>query len=103
MIKFDEAYSIMLKKIRQGYPNAKIYCCTLLDTPKSSMKNNVDINVYNSTIKGIASYYNAQVIDLHSCGINANNLSLYMYDKSLHPNKQGMNLIKTAVKNALQQ
>lgn len=108
---FREAYAIMLKKLQQTYPRAKIYVCTLmqserkgaiewrLDFPEKRIDGTL-LDEFNKAIIDLAQLFGVQVIDHGACGITLFNLSEYAGDYSqtytgsgLHPNAAGMALI----------
>lgn len=87
---FATAYAMMLHKINQRYPNAKVFCFTVL---QNKARTDYDVlNNFNNTIKSVASYFNADVVDLcNDTGINSTNLLEFSTDKSgVHPNRKGM-------------
>lgn len=96
---FVSAYEMMLQKIKALYPNAQIYCSTLfardLGIRNSSgeiVNNNGDsIQDFNAQISKIAAAYGAGVLDIYSCGITADNLSVFTSD-GVHPNLPGAQL-----------
>ena len=95
---FREAYALMVSKAQKMYPSAKIYCCTILDDARrdedagypSTNGNGVTVNTWNQSIKEIGEALGASIIDLHACGVNYANISSYVVDAGLHPNKAGM-------------
>ena len=113
---FREAYALMLKRITQNYPNARVICCTILQSEydggeKRSPGYNsagVSVTAYNDEIKAVAAAYGAGVADLENCGITWDNRSSYMIDYNsstkigVHPNKSGMALIAACVLAALE-
>lgn len=100
---FRDAYALMLKKARVAYPDAKIYCCTLIDTVTldsnagwpSNNGNGVTIYTWNENIKEIADALGCSVIDLHSCGLHFFNIENHSVDATkgkvpgLHPDSWG--------------
>lgn len=98
---FSEGYALMLKKIHDKYPIAKVFCCTLVPTRFYGVadytyqnKNGIRLCRYNKIIEKVAKYYDDKVIDLYNCGINTDTLHLYTLEGLIHPNASGMNLIK---------
>lgn len=101
---FSEAYALMIKKAMSAYPNAMIYCCSLLETKSANWdtddngifpcinNNDVALAVFNERIKTLCLAMGAKFIDLHSCGINYWNLDSFTID-GLHPNAEGAKLI----------
>lgn len=113
---FREAYAMMIYNIMAGSPKAKIYCCTLLDrergdsdtTSPEVSSGGIYLSEYNDAIREIADAFNAEVIDLHACGINHCNMSLYMRDynsssgSGLHPNSAGHNLMYRKIRERIE-
>lgn len=96
---FSEAYEMMINKLKENYPKAEIWCCTLNTTYMSSNKSfnfpykhrGIHIEEYNTKIKDIAENYDCKVIDLY-----AHHLPCDTIDGS-HPNMNGMNTLATLV------
>ena len=88
-----EAYAIILHKIKKAYPNAEIYCFTLLQRVNSSNQP----TTFNNDIVKLANKYNANIVDLYNCGITSdtNCFNAFMGD-NLHPNNAGMDAISNA-------
>ncbi|MBQ7654832.1 MAG: hypothetical protein IJS17_07155 [Clostridia bacterium] len=112
---FSEAYGLMLKKVMSTYPNAKVYCCTLLEAGSVSFDSNdsgekifpcvrgedgASLASFNDRIRTLAKNMGAKLIDLHDCGINYWNLTTYTHDK-VHPNADGAKLLKDKIKSEL--
>lgn len=97
ILDFRAAYALMLKKAQVSYPNAKIFCCTILDDIQrdsnvnypSNNGNGVTTYTWNQSIKEIADALGVSVIDMHACGINYANLLGFVVDNGLHPNAAG--------------
>lgn len=98
--EFRSAYALMLYKIQNRYPNARIYCCTITEDTKrdkttgypSTNSKNVSLHTWNASIKEIANAFCCDVIDLNCCGMTLFNTSDNTID-GLHPNTNGMNLL----------
>ncbi len=91
-----EAYAIMLHKTKTLYPNAEIYCFTVLPRAGLNAEETILLENFNEDLKEISTYNNCFIVDLYSdSGITANkdNLNRYIGDSLLHPNKFGMNAI----------
>ena len=103
---FAKAYAISIEKMQAAYPDAQIFCMTLLPHNYSSYL--VDdtaslVDAYNACIKMIADYYGIIVIDIAAeSGITWENLSAYMKSDGIHPNKLGMDLIADVLIKALE-
>lgn len=101
-----EAYATMLYKINQVYPLSRLFCCTNLDDVQrdqvsgwpSNNQNGVSTQEWNENIIELAHAFGADVIDVHSCGINFSNIhNYYAVDTGLHPNDAGHTLIANRV------
>lgn len=102
-------YALMLAKIQRTYPHARIFCCTNLDDYSrdhdepvnmwpSENNNGVTTHQWNQNIIEIASAFGCDIIDVHSCGINYNNIATYYaVDAGLHPNARGHKLMAQKV------
>lgn len=92
---FCEAYALMLARIKHRYPNAEIYCFTILD--RKDLKGNTDrISYFNGFIKTIAQNSGAYIVDLYKdSGISGSDLSYaaHIVDDYLHPSPAGMDAI----------
>src|SRR5699024_6436171 len=96
---FEDAYGLMLSKLRANYPNAEICCCTLSNTfisekPKwefPSQYGGVHIDTFNEIIRHEAASHGCRLIDLAMYG--------WPYDSvdGSHPNAAGMNTIATMI------
>lgn len=98
---FDTAYALCVKKAMTAYPDAEVYCCTLLETTSSYDKasgwptnNNAGATLqdYNNKIREIAHLMGANIIDLHGCGLNYFNCNSLCMDR-IHPNVNGAKLM----------
>lgn len=112
---FRSAYALMLAKIQNAYPNARIFCCTILDdwrrdeTADDPSDNAWPSNdgagyttkQWNDNIKEIADAFACDVIDLHNCGITYFNIPNYAVDGGLHPNAAGHALMARKVTSEL--
>ena len=97
---FREAYAIMLNKITTNYPMAKLYCCTLIPSGNyNPIKNVSKFIAFNNAIKEVGNVFNAEIINLSACGINAHNTTTYLPSSggTLHPNAAGHSLIANQV------
>lgn len=113
--EFSTAYALMLYKIQNKYPNARIFCFTLLNSgnstpdtidtgvyPTKRLKPGTEdeyetINDFNDTIRNIADGLGCDIIDTHNCGINFFNFDNTTMDK-LHPSAHGAVLVKNKVR-----
>ncbi|MBO5868601.1 MAG: Ig-like domain-containing protein, partial [Oscillospiraceae bacterium] len=94
-----EAYAIMLHKMSVRYPDADIYCMSLLPRKGGPAK----LTKFNQDIAVMAERFGCSFVDLEHCGItpDAESMGKYMYDGSVHPNAEGMDLMSQAVVSAL--
>ena len=99
--EFEAGYKLMLQNIRASYPEAEVFCCTLL--PESRTPSTKALVAYNDIIKSCAELYGYESIDLYS------ELSGWSYSKytisdgtlRVHPTSAGMDLIGDAVIDAI--
>ena len=112
---FRSAYALMLSKIQNTYPNARIFCCTILDDwrrdavaddPSDNAWPSNDAAGYTTTqwndnIKEIADAFACDVIDIHNCGITYYNIPSFAVDAGLHPNAAGHAMIARKVTSEL--
>ena len=106
---FADAYSLLLYKLNEAYPLARVYCCTPLLRVRTQ---GVHEHIFNDLNESIASYCDmikkiaygsaCEIIDLRTCGFNIVNVETYMYERLTHPNKAGMYIVANAVKNKLE-
>lgn len=107
---FSDAYTLMLDKLQSKYPQAEIYCCTLLpigdygtETPFVEWVNGIGLTAadYSRVIVQIAENKGLSVIDLQDCGVSIDNLQ-EMTTEGVHPKPAGMACIAEAVREALE-
>lgn len=101
--EFYPAYATMINKIRTMYPDAHVYCCTLIQRYRGTdisypIKNGSgnSIALYNKAIIDIAEWMGCNVIRLDTV-ISLGQLSSLTVDGLLHPNASGMKLIANEV------
>lgn len=100
---FTDAYVIMINKIRKTYPNARVFCFTLMDCPTVKtgypLVNGagVSLNAFNDTIRKIANTFGCDVIELHNCGLHQYNFANFGTDTT-HPNAEGHKKMKDKIK-----
>lgn len=111
---FSEAYAIMVNKVMRTYPDARVFCGTLIhngaairdtDAPgvyptKNSLGDTLED--YNKVIRDVANGLGADIIEVTKCGIG-----FYNFDKttvirngsydSTHPNIAGAELLKKKI------
>ena len=106
---FSDAYALAVYKMMTTYPNAEIYCCSLLecktaDTDYSYPVINTDgeyLLDYNKKIKEIAEGLGVNFIDVHSCGINYWNGQGDTLLDTTHPNVKGAEIIGKYIANII--
>lgn len=107
----SDGYTMILDKIKRQYPQAQVYCCTLLPMgdwgtteaqPFVPFVNgqNVTSEAYSERIRLIAGNRGLPIIDLEKCGITIDNM-VEMTADGVHPTAEGMRLIADAVKKCL--
>lgn len=108
--EFKEAYALTIHKIINKYKSIELWCSTLpaceyngnIGYPERN-NSGIPLNSYNEAIIDVARMFGVKVLDLASCGIRYENLSLYIADwneskeTGVHPNKDGMMLIANQV------
>lgn len=88
-----EAYAIILHKISQTYPDAQVYCFTLLPRVNSGSQP----TDFNADICQLAEYFGVNTVDLYDCGVHSESEAFYMLmGDSLHPDDPGMDAISNA-------
>ena len=99
-----EAYAIMLHKMQQRYPEAEIYCMSLM-TRRSPVYSKEDVGQpteFNAKLREVIDMMGAHYIELEGLFTpDPADFDLYMGDKRVHPNKAGMDLMTEAVASAL--
>ena len=94
---FTDSYALMIYKMTQKYPDAKIFCLTVPDN--CLHENNALIVQYDMFIKQIAEHYGCEVVEVYQdAGIND---EVSYYSDNLHPNEAGMDKITECFDNAL--
>lgn len=102
---FNDAYACMLNKIHNAYPNAHVFCCTLLSRSSAGdriypVTNDISqaISQYNTAIDNVATWLNCNVIRTDSV-FNLANMSDYTLEPTaeLHPNSEGMKLLANRI------
>ena len=97
--KFASAYLYLLMKLKEKYPDAKIYCCNITDYTRDiptaywENANGMSKQKMGEIISKCCDIVGATYIDLMKNGMTWYNYSKYSYDNNLHPNKLGMKLI----------
>lgn len=101
---FKTAYDQMISGMKETYPEADVYLCTLVYTSNVSNPTVRPKNVekFNAAISELAAKYGAGVVDLYNgTGITWKTVKDHMADGTLHPNYKGMDAITECVLSAL--
>ncbi len=102
---FSEAYGLMLDKMHTWYPDAEIYCCTMIEVSRWDAEGNcapfqnelgLTAKNYNDCIKAVAHAKGVGIIDVYGCGITYDNSREYTSDGT-HPNAAGAALMADKV------
>lgn len=96
---FEEAYRIMLQKIKSNYPESEVWCCTLSETfisnkPEFSFPHKyvgIHIEEYNEIIRRTVRENRCKLIDLYNMKMPYDSID------GSHPNKSGMKTIAASV------
>ena len=101
---FKAVYDKMIGGMKETYPTADVYLCTLVYT--SNVSDHTvrprDVEQFNDAICDIAAKHQAAVVDLYKgTGITYQNVAEHMGDRTLHPNYKGMDAITECVLFAL--
>ena len=106
LLSFDSAYKTVLSKLKQNYPQAEVWCCTLCKSFMSSNPNfvfpcsyaGIHIDKYNEIIRVAAQNKGCKIIDIASKEIE------YDAFDGTHPNCYGMeNLAKGMIVEAVRE
>ena len=95
---FLEAYSIMIHKIMQRYPDADIFLMTMAPSFLPSDPSGEHLNRFADEICQIGDYFGLPSINLVTeSGLTLDNIRTYSVGDSLHPNPAGMKMISECV------
>lgn len=94
---FEDAYNYMLWNLRNNYPNAEIWCCTLCETFMSKCPDfrfphkyaGTHIEAYNDIIRKSVSRNMCKLLDLYNYKMPYDSID------GTHPNFDGMNTLAT--------
>ncbi|MBQ6839308.1 MAG: hypothetical protein IJO45_01280, partial [Oscillospiraceae bacterium] len=95
-----EAYAICLHKISQEYPDAEVYCFTLLPAKGTSAQP----TAFNADVKKMADKFGCYVVDLYNdSGIISEPaaFNIMMDGNALHPGQKGMDAMTNAFVSAI--
>lgn len=96
---FEDAYRMMLKKIKTNYPESEVWCCTLSETfisnrPDFSFPHKyagIHIEDYNEIIRRTVRETDCKLIDLYHMKMPYDSID------GSHPNRNGMKTIAASV------
>ena len=91
---FSEGYALMVSKIKNKYPNAKVYVTTLMKCDDTNNKATYSLDGYNEAIRQAADKFDAEIVDLNQFMIEKNDFVDYSLDR-LHPNASGHEMMST--------
>lgn len=95
---WEAAYALSLRAMREKYPDAEIYCMTLVRSQDSRDTATAPFDHYNTCIKALANYFGATIIDQEQGYMLQDNCHAYGSDlKALHPNQQGHALMERLI------
>ena len=104
-----EAYAVMIAKMKERYPDAEIYCFTLLKTTKvysepkrpATPEDVWALEQFNDVIRNVANHYGANLVDLcEDSGIRTDVLKIHLANE-VHPNAAGMDAITSCFLNSV--
>lgn len=90
-----EAYAIVLDKIRKRYPNAKVYCLSLLPRRENNPENLPQPIAFNQSLAAVNDRFGCVTVDLYTDGISPAGeiFDTYFADGRVHPGVKGMAFI----------
>ncbi|MBW5474267.1 SGNH/GDSL hydrolase family protein [Enterococcus gallinarum] len=101
---FGEAYGILLNKVVNKYPTAKVYCATIPINSRGpyprTNANGDTLASYNDRIRKIGESFGADILDFAKAGFNHVSAANFTSD-GLHPNESGMTIMFDKARKAL--
>ena len=95
---WEAAYALSLRAIREKYPDAEVYCMTLVRSQDTRDTASAPFDHYNTCIKALANYFGATIIDQEQGYMLQDNCHAYGSDlKALHPNQEGHRLMERLI------
>ena len=90
-----EAYAIILDKIRNRYPNAQVFCMSLLPRREGNSDGWTQPIAFNQSLASIAARFGCTFVDLYTNGISPEGeiFDRYFADGRVHPGTLGMEFI----------
>ena len=97
---FAHAYATMVHKVKNRYPKAEIYVCSMLHwKPK---KHDKDLGLYNTIVSKIANEFDVTYIDFYNeTDISPDTANKYLHYDGVHPNEYGFAQMSNCVIKAL--
>lgn len=95
---FAEGYAVMLRKIANRYPNAKVFLFNM--AWRTEEKSELLVK-YNEIIEKCAAHYGAYVVRLTESRMSRLDYAKYTCDGKLHPNSEGMAIWAELIEDAL--
>jgi hypothetical protein len=90
----EQAYALSLKKIKETYPNAELFCATVVQGRLRDSANKTVTDQYDTCIRALAAYFGATVLEVNQV-ISADNCHGYNCDVDmLHWTSYGHSLIE---------
>ena len=106
---FREAYAVMLYRLRQYYPLAKVFCCTI---PCGNNEGGEGLNEINGTgytlsewndaIREVATAFGVKVIEMATAGMDYYTLATLYGDGRVHPSEAGMERMYEIIRPAME-
>ncbi len=94
---FAQGYTIMIHKILTRYPQADVFCFTLL--PMTYKVDGVKMGLNNRVIRAAAEYFQLELVDLYGeTGITWANANLHVAKDGIHPNMNGIKKIAACLR-----
>lgn len=113
-IQFKNDYKAVIQKMKQTYPSANIFCCTLMPTHRTAASADELSRLlsYNSRIKEVVNELDVNLVDLYPlveatlmADIRSSNPTKEYYvanDKGLHPNGAGFAIMAEGIISEIQ-
>ncbi len=102
-ISYDAVYALSMRDMQKKYPSAEFFCLTLQETNHpNTLKRPERFESFNKTIKTLAEYFGATVVDFAGDEITWQNCHAYAGDMhSLHPTAAGHEIMAENIVRAM--
>jgi len=102
-LSYDAVYALSMMDMKKKYPDAEFYCLTLQETNHpNTLKRPERFDNMNKTIRTLAEYFGATVVDLANDEITWQNCHAYAGDMhSLHPTAAGHEIMAENIVRAM--